>query len=80
MCLAVPGKVLEVEEKTALVDFGGLRREVRLDLLEGARKGDYVIVHAGYAIQVLDQAEAERTLRDWTKIAGLGRSTSGEGI
>ena len=73
MCLAVPGKVMKIDEKKALVDFGGLRREVRLDLVDEVRKGDYVIVHAGYIIQILDQAEAERTLRDWAEIETLGR-------
>ncbi|MEM0217421.1 MAG: HypC/HybG/HupF family hydrogenase formation chaperone [Candidatus Nezhaarchaeales archaeon] len=70
MCLAVPGKVVEVRGDRALVDFGGVRREVMLSLLEKeVRPGDYVLVHTGYAIQVLDQEEAEETLRLWREIA-----------
>ncbi|MEM0233193.1 MAG: HypC/HybG/HupF family hydrogenase formation chaperone [Candidatus Nezhaarchaeales archaeon] len=70
MCLAVPGKVVEIRGDRALVDFGGIRREVMLSLLEKeVRPGDYVLVHTGYAIQVLDQEEAEETLRLWREIA-----------
>jgi hydrogenase expression/formation protein HypC len=67
VCLAVPGRVLEVAEedgvRTARVDFGGVRKRVCLETLPGARPGDWVLVHAGFALQVLDQAAAEETLR-----------------
>jgi len=69
MCLAIPGKVLKIDEKVAVVDFGGVRRNVQLDLLEDVHEGDYVIVHVGYAIQILDRREAEKTIRLWAKIA-----------
>jgi len=46
-----------------------VRRDVRLDLLEQVQEGDYVIVHVGYAIQVLDQAEAEKILKSWGEVA-----------
>ena len=62
MCLAVPGRVLRVDGVRALVDFDGVQREVRVDLVD-ARKGDYVIVHTGYAIEKLDRKDAEETLR-----------------
>jgi len=62
MCLAVPGRVLKVEGVRALVDFDGVQREVRVDLVS-AKKGDYVIVHTGYAIERLDEKEAEETLK-----------------
>lgn len=63
MCLAVPMKVLEVEEKTALVDIGGAKRTVRLDIIDQRPEaGDYVIVHAGFALHVIDEEEAEITL------------------
>ncbi|MEM0082982.1 MAG: HypC/HybG/HupF family hydrogenase formation chaperone [Candidatus Nezhaarchaeales archaeon] len=65
----MPGKVIEVREDRALVDFGGAKREVILSLLDKeVRPGEYVLVHAGYAIQVLDQEEAEETLRLWREI------------
>jgi hydrogenase expression/formation protein HypC len=68
MCLAVPGKVISVHEDIARVDFGeGVLREVNVALVD-ARKGSYVLVHAGYAIQVLDEKEAKETLSLWHQI------------
>ena len=65
MCLAVPGKILGTEEREesrlGRVEFGGTVREVCLDLVPEAEVGDYVIVHAGFAISRLDAEEAERT-------------------
>jgi hydrogenase expression/formation protein HypC len=69
MCLAIPGKVLKIDGNVGVVDFGGVRRDVRLDLLEKVQEGDHIIVHVGYAIQVLDQAEAEKILKSWAEIA-----------
>ena len=63
MCLAIPGKIIEiVDEKTARADFMGVEKKVALDLTEGCRVGDYVIVHAGFAIARLDEKEANETL------------------
>jgi len=68
MCLAIPAKVLSIKDSVAQVDFGsGVSREVNVALVE-AREGDYVLVHAGYAIQVLDEEEAQETLRLWSEI------------
>jgi hydrogenase expression/formation protein HypC len=65
MCLAVPGKVLEAIERgpsrVAKVQFGGVTREVYLDFVPEAGVGDYVIVHVGFAIGKVDEAEAQRT-------------------
>ena len=63
MCLAVPGKVKKTNKKTsiALVDFDGIERKVNVSLVE-AKKGDYVIVHAGYAIQRLEKQDAFEVL------------------
>ncbi len=72
MCLAIPGKVMSIDGKTAIVDFGGMRREVRLDLLARVHKGDYVIVHVGYAIQILNEKEAKKILKSWAEVAGSG--------
>ncbi|MEM3466042.1 MAG: HypC/HybG/HupF family hydrogenase formation chaperone [Thermoproteota archaeon] len=58
MCLGIPGMVEEVNGEEAIVSFGGTRRRVRLDLVDNVSVGDYVIVHAGFAIQVLDQQTA----------------------
>jgi len=68
VCLAIPAKVLETNGDVAQVDFGnGVLRKVNVMLVE-TKAGDYVLVHAGYAIQVLDQKEAEETLRLWDEI------------
>lgn len=62
MCLAVPGVIREIHGTMAEVDMGGPRRTVSLQLVPEARIGDYVQVHAGYAIALLDEVEAEATL------------------
>ena len=67
MCLAVPAKVNEINGEIAKVDFGGISKEVNLSLVE-ANVGDYVIVHAGFAIQVMDEDEANNTLEIFRQI------------
>jgi hydrogenase expression/formation protein HypC len=68
MCLAIPAKVLEVHGDVARVDFGqGVDREVNIMLVD-AHVGEYVLVHAGYAIQVVDQEAAEESLRLWREL------------
>ena len=68
MCLAIPAKVVTVEKDKARVDFGGgVVREVNVTLVS-VEVGEYVLVHAGYAIQVLDKEEALETLRLWNEI------------
>jgi hydrogenase expression/formation protein HypC len=68
MCLAIPGKVVNIDNNNAQVDFGeGVLREVNVTLVE-AKVGEYVLVHAGYAIQVLDEKEALETLQLWNEI------------
>lgn len=68
MCLAIPAKVMNVEGDEARVDFGeGVLREVNVTLVD-AKVDDYVLVHAGYAIQVLSEEEALETLRLWNEV------------
>ncbi len=62
MCLGIPVKVMEVDGQTAVVDVGGARRDISLLLLEDVKPGDWVILHAGFAIEKMDEAEAEKTL------------------
>jgi hydrogenase expression/formation protein HypC len=63
MCVAVPGEILSLEpDGTAVVDFGGARRTVSLALVEDAAPGDYVVVHAGFALHRVDPEEARETL------------------
>jgi hydrogenase expression/formation protein HypC len=64
VCLAIPGKIIEIDsdKNHANVDYGdGTRRKANISLVE-VKKGDYILVHAGFAIEVLDEAEAHKTL------------------
>ncbi len=70
MCLAVPGKVVEVEGDLALVDYGGTRSRVNISLLERVDVGDYVIVHVGYAIQRLVEKNARESIDLWKEMLG----------
>lgn len=77
MCLAIPGKIVDIdaEQERAVVDYGdGTKREANITLVE-VRIGDYVLVHAGFAIQVLDEKDAEETLDLFREIL-----SSGDGI
>lgn len=69
MCLAVPGKILEIDGDTARVDFGGVTREANVTLVPEAAVDSYVLVHAGFAIQVLNESEAEETLDLFRQLA-----------
>lgn len=62
MCLAIPSKIVNIENNMATLDVDGVQRSASLLLLEEARVGDYVIVHAGFAIQKIDEAAARETL------------------
>ena len=67
MCLAIPGRILEIQEqgplRAARVQFGGIVRQVSLNLVPEAGLGDYVMVHVGFAISRVDSVEAERTYK-----------------
>jgi hydrogenase expression/formation protein HypC len=63
MCLALPARIVELlPASEGLIDLGGVRKRISLELVSDVGPGDYVIVHVGYALQKLDPAEAERTL------------------
>ena len=77
MCLAVPGRLLSIAgddplARTGKVSFGGILKEVNLTCVPEVKIGDYVIVHAGLAISVLDEEEAARTLEYLQQIQELG--------
>jgi len=77
VCLAIPGKIVDIdaEKERAVVDYGdGTKREANITLVE-VKIGDYVLVHAGFAIQVLDEKDAEETLDLFREIL-----SSGDGI
>lgn len=67
MCLAIPGKLMEIVSRDGLrtgrVDFGGIKRDVCLECLPDGQVGDYVLVHVGFAISVIDEEEAMRSLQ-----------------
>ena len=70
MCLAAPAKVLEVSEKTVLVDYNGVRTTARLDALpDEVSPGDYVLIHTGFAIRRLSPEDGEETLRLFDELA-----------
>ena len=63
MCLAIPSKITRIDNNMATIDVDGVQREASLLLLEDAQVGEYVIVHAGFAIQKIDEAAALETLQ-----------------
>jgi len=68
MCLAIPARVMSVKGEKAQVDFGeGVLREINVTLVD-AKVGEYVLVHAGYAIQKMDEKDAKETLALWDEI------------
>ncbi len=67
MCLAIPGKVVSIDGSIAVIDFGGVQRETNISLVE-VKPGDYVIVHAGFAIQTVDELDAMETIRLWEEL------------
>jgi hydrogenase expression/formation protein HypC len=75
MCLAVPGRVLAVENRDGIlmaeVDFGGVRKDVCLAYIPDVQVGEYVVVHVGFAIQRLDEQSAMQTLADFEKLGIL---------
>ena len=72
MCLAIPAKITNLNGDKANVDFGqGVLREVNVSLVE-AKVGDYVLVHAGYAIQIIEEKDAQETLSLWNSILSTG--------
>jgi hydrogenase expression/formation protein HypC len=76
MCLAVPGRILSVSGgdpvlRTGRVDFGGVVKEINLAYVPEAGIGDHVLVHVGFALAIIDEAEAERRLADLREIAEI---------
>ena len=70
MCLAVPGLVESVDGRTAIVDFGGVKREAIIDLMEpgSITPGTYVLIHTGFVIQKMEKEEALETLEVWREV------------
>jgi hydrogenase expression/formation protein HypC len=83
MCLAVPGKILSISgednARTGAVSFGGITKEACLTFVPEAKVGDYVLVHAGFAISIVDEAEAAETLEYFRQIGELGELEDASG-
>lgn len=80
MCLAVPGKIIEIREdglRTGRVSFGQVVKEVSLAVVPGARVGDYVMIHAGMALEVIDEEAARKVLEAFKELEDEG--LTGEG-
>jgi len=69
MCLGIPAKILERNDSAAVVELGGVRREISVMLIDDVSVGDWVIVHAGFAIEKLSEEAAEQTLALFREIA-----------
>ena len=68
MCLAIPLKLVEINGNTAIGEAMGMRREIRVDFIEDPQVGDYVIVHAGFAIERLPEQQAVEDLDAWEEV------------
>ena len=83
MCLAVPGRVISIEDRDqtrmAEVDFGGVKKDVCLEYIPDIRIGEYVMVHVGFAIQRMDEAAAQETLANFEKL-GILEEEFGDGF
>lgn len=73
MCLAVPGKILSIRGegiyRTGQVSFGGVTKEVNLSCVPDAKEGDYVVVHVGFAISIMDDEEARESLKHYSTLS-----------
>jgi len=80
MCLAIPGKIVEIMEageptlRWGKVDFAGVRKEVSLAFTPEAQPGDYVLVHVGFALNVVDEAEARKIFESLAEMEALGQA------
>jgi len=72
MCLAIPMQVVSIDGETAICEIDGVKREASLMLVEDVQIGDFVLIHAGFAMEKLDQADAEATLALFRQILAEG--------
>lgn len=68
MCLAVPLKIVEIDDLNGVGEVEGLRRRMRLDFIKEPRVGEYVIVHAGFAIERLGEEQAKADIAEWNEV------------
>lgn len=67
MCLAIPGKIIAINGDIGDVDFGGVTKQTNISMVE-ANVGDWVVIHAGFAIEVMDEEDAQETIRLWNDV------------
>jgi hydrogenase expression/formation protein HypC len=79
VCLAIPVQIKQIDGMNAVVDIGGVTRTVSLALAPDARINDYVLVHAGYAIGIVDEEEARESLKLFKEMAALDGETDPQG-
>jgi hydrogenase expression/formation protein HypC len=72
MCLGVPMRVVSIDNETAVCEIDGVRREASLMMVDGVGVGDFVLIHAGFAIERLDEADAQETLRIFRELLNQG--------
>ncbi|MBK5092627.1 MAG: HypC/HybG/HupF family hydrogenase formation chaperone [Actinobacteria bacterium] len=72
MCLAIPAEVIEIlENDLAVIEAGGAKKRISVSLVDGVQVGDYVLVHAGFAIDIVDEREAKKTMELFEELARL---------
>ena len=69
MCIGVPVKIVEIDGSEALAELDGVQQKINIDLIEGLKKGNYVLLHAGCAIQIINEKEAKRNLNLMKKLS-----------
>ena len=69
MCLAIPGKIISLDGPKAVVDFDGIKQNIIVALIQDPEVGKYVIVHAGYAIEMMNEEEASESIELWKEIS-----------
>ena len=67
MCLAIPGKIMSIDGDTAEIDFGGVVKQANITMVD-AKIGDWAVVHAGFAIEIMDEEEAKKTIDLWNEV------------
>ena len=76
MCLAIPMEVKTITDNSAMVEYEGTRREVRLDIIDQRPEiGDYVIIHAGFALHLINEEEAQESLKTWKELLANAHET-----
>lgn len=74
MCLAVPGKIVSINGDLAEIDFGGVIKKANVAMVE-AQIGQWAVIHAGFAIEIMDEEEAQETIKLWNEVLDSDKTT-----